>query len=91
MTEPAQLAKAALRRLALSKREPTPGNFARAWREEGGPPVRKSGHRGFGSFLLERTLASDLQGRVDVDYEPTGVTCLIEMPMPETGGDACPG
>lgn len=35
--EPAQLAKAALRRLALSKREPTPGNYARAWREEGGP------------------------------------------------------
>jgi PAS domain S-box-containing protein len=67
------------------------GKLQLLWREEGGPPVRKSGHRGFGSFLLERTLASDLQGRVDVDYEPTGVTCLIEMPMPETGGDACPG
>ena len=32
----AELAKAALRRLALSKQEPTPENYARAWAEEGG-------------------------------------------------------
>ena len=33
---PAQLAKGALRRLAMSKREPTPANFARAYAEEAG-------------------------------------------------------
>jgi len=33
----AETAKAALRRLALSKQEPTPENYARAWEEEGGP------------------------------------------------------
>ena len=32
----AETAKAALRRLALSKQEPTPENYARAWVEEGG-------------------------------------------------------
>ncbi len=32
----AQLAKAALRRLALDKLEPTPENYARAWRQEAG-------------------------------------------------------
>ena len=32
----AETAKAALRRLALSKLEPTPENYARAWNEEGG-------------------------------------------------------
>ena len=32
----AQLAKAALRRLALDKLEPTPENYARAWRQESG-------------------------------------------------------
>jgi len=32
----AETAKAALRRLALSKLEPTPENYARAWGEEGG-------------------------------------------------------
>ena len=36
----AETAKAALRRLAMSKLEPTPENYARAWAEEGGaPPV----------------------------------------------------
>lgn len=34
----AQLAKAALRRLALDKLEPTPENYARAWRQEAGEP-----------------------------------------------------
>jgi diguanylate cyclase len=39
-TDTAQLAKAALRRLALDKLEPTPENYARAWRQESGePPV----------------------------------------------------
>jgi len=34
----AETAKAALRRLALSKLEPTPENYTRAWAEEGGAP-----------------------------------------------------
>ena len=34
----AQLAKATLRRLALDKLEPTPENYARAWRQEAGEP-----------------------------------------------------
>ena len=39
----AETAKAALRSLALSKLEPTPENYARAWAEEGGaPPVPAS-------------------------------------------------
>ncbi|MFM2066751.1 MAG: hypothetical protein RLZZ584_1660 [Pseudomonadota bacterium] len=36
MRTPAELAKAALRRIAVQRQEPTPANFARAWREEGG-------------------------------------------------------
>jgi diguanylate cyclase len=32
----AELAKATLRRLAVARQEPTPANYARAWREEGG-------------------------------------------------------
>ena len=39
---PAQIAKAALRRLALAKQEPTPENYAQAWAEESGE-VRGSG------------------------------------------------
>ena len=36
---PVQIAKAALRRLALAKIEPTPENYARAYAAEGGKPV----------------------------------------------------
>ena len=40
---PAQLAKAALRRLALDKLEPTPENYARAYQLEQGKPATSSG------------------------------------------------
>ena len=36
---PADIAKAALRRLALAKLEPTPENYAQAWSEEIGQAV----------------------------------------------------
>jgi diguanylate cyclase len=36
---PAQLAKAALRRLAEARLEPTPENYARAYAEESGQPA----------------------------------------------------
>ena len=40
---PAQIAKGALRRLAMSKLEPTPANYARAYAEEAGEPVPAEG------------------------------------------------
>ena len=43
-TDNAQTAKGALRRLALDKLEPTPENYARAWRQElGEPPAPPEG------------------------------------------------
>ncbi|MFN8893615.1 MAG: GGDEF domain-containing protein, partial [Betaproteobacteria bacterium] len=36
---PAQLAKGALRRLAMAQLEPTPEHYARAYAEEAGTPV----------------------------------------------------
>ena len=41
-SSPADIAKAALRRLALAKLEPTPENYAQAWSEEIGQPVNLS-------------------------------------------------
>jgi len=40
---PALIAKAALRRLALDKLEPTPENYARAYAQEAGEPQREAG------------------------------------------------
>jgi two-component sensor histidine kinase len=37
------------------------------------PPTRK----GFGSRLVERLLAAELNGRSTISYDPTGVVCEI--------------
>ena len=52
----AQLAKAALRRLAVDKLEPTPDNYARAWRQESGepPPVAGADEGPAIAALIER-------------------------------------
>jgi PAS domain S-box-containing protein len=47
------------------------------WRETGGPPVTVPRRRGFGSILLERTLAEDLNGQVSTDFRPEGLQCII--------------
>ena len=43
VTPPAQLAKGALRRLAVAKLEPTPANYARAYADEAGEPLSPEG------------------------------------------------
>ena len=43
------------------------------WEETGGPPVTPPTHKGFGSRLIEQSLARDLGGDVRLDYRPTGV------------------
>lgn len=67
------------------------GKLRIEWRESGGPTVSRPKHRGFGSLLLEKTLARDLDGRVALAFEPAGVSCVIEMPMSDPGGHACLG
>ncbi len=53
------------------------------WRESGGPPVVAPTMRGFGSRLLERGLAHELGGSVELDYQPSGLVC--RMAFPATG------
>ncbi len=71
--------------------EKAAGKLRIEWREHGGRPVRHPTHRGFGSLLLEHTLARDLDGRVELSFEPSGAVCIIEMPLSEQGGPACLG
>ena len=55
VSENAQLAKATLRRLALDKLEPTPENYAKAWRQESGePPIAPSDDGPAIAALIER-------------------------------------
>jgi PAS domain S-box-containing protein len=57
------------------------------WRESDGPPVTASGRKGFGSRLIERGLAQELDGEVHLDYDPAGVVCQIVMPVAATVGN----
>jgi two-component sensor histidine kinase len=52
------------------------------WIERGGPPVRKPERQGFGSRLLQRVLAAQLQAKVEMNYEEAGIRVAIEMPVP---------
>lgn len=54
------------------------------WREEGGPPVTQPERRGFGSRLIERGLAGELNGAVVLSFDPAGLRCIVEAPLPES-------
>ena len=52
------------------------------WREKDGPPVAPPTRKGFGSRVMERGLAHELRGAVELDYRPEGLVCTIDIPAP---------
>jgi light-regulated signal transduction histidine kinase (bacteriophytochrome)/CheY-like chemotaxis protein len=50
------------------------------WRETGGPTVEPPARRGFGSVVIERFVPFDLDGTVDVRYEPAGLEVDVFVP-----------
>ncbi|WP_243368270.1 HWE histidine kinase domain-containing protein [Microvirga solisilvae] len=52
-----------------------------SWTESGGPHVSAPTHRGFGTRLIERSLAQDLNGKVEIQFAPSGVTCTVDAPL----------
>ncbi|HTI30501.1 MAG TPA: PAS domain-containing protein [Sphingomonas sp.] len=61
------------------------GRFRLQWRESGGPAVKPPEHKGFGLRMIERALASDLSGRVTMHFEESGLSCVIDAPLPDGG------
>ncbi|MBR0776554.1 PAS domain-containing protein [Bradyrhizobium diazoefficiens] len=51
------------------------------WRERGGPVVSPPPRQGFGTELLERTLAFELKGHTTISFSPSGLACLIAIPL----------
>ncbi|HEX4891718.1 MAG TPA: HWE histidine kinase domain-containing protein, partial [Hyphomicrobiaceae bacterium] len=49
--------------------------FHLSWDEEGGPPVTPPSRKGFGSLMLERVLAGQIQGNAEITYRAEGVCC----------------
>ena len=52
------------------------------WAESGGPSVISPTKRGFGTRLIERGLAEELNGEVKLDFAPFGLICSIEASLP---------
>jgi len=69
----------------------TPGNGSGEllirWREQGGPPVTTPKRRGFGTRLIDRSIAHELGGGLETNYASSGFECLIRIPLAEPQGD----
>ncbi len=51
------------------------------WTEHGGPLVAPPSRMGFGRVLVERSLAYDVGGEVDLDFRPEGLSCTAMIPF----------
>jgi PAS domain S-box-containing protein len=52
------------------------------WTEHGGPRVTQPTRQGFGSRLLQRVLATQLQAQVTMDFQEEGLRFSMTMPIP---------
>lgn len=51
------------------------------WAEKDGPRVEPPAEKGFGSSLIERGVAYELDGEADIRYEPDGLVCVLTFPL----------
>lgn len=64
------------------------GQFDFLWREHDGPSVLPPTRRGFGSTLVSRNLSLAFAGKVDLDFNHTGVTCRLRAASASTSENA---
>lgn len=57
-------------------------DFLLVWREIGGPPVSQPETSGFGSRMIERALAQEFHGEVNMGYFPSGLVCTLRGRLP---------
>ncbi|MEM7497145.1 MAG: HWE histidine kinase domain-containing protein [Pseudomonadota bacterium] len=55
------------------------------WTESGGPPAEEPKSKGFGSVIIDRALAMETGGTVDISYAPEGFAWRLTMPVQERG------
>jgi PAS domain S-box-containing protein len=54
--------------------------FTISWTERDGPPVSPPQRRGFGTIVMKEMAERSLDGKVDLDYAPSGVTWRLTCP-----------
>lgn len=61
------------------------------WAESGGPRVAgPPARRGFGTTLIERSMAYEWKAKVDRSFAETGVVCTIDLPFTSDVGELRP-
>jgi two-component sensor histidine kinase len=51
-----------------------------SWTERAGPPVSAPQRRGFGTIVMETMAERSVDGKVDLDYAPSGLTWRLTCP-----------
>ena len=59
----------------------SPDELVFDWRERGGPRVAPPLRKGFGTEMLERTLAFEFKAKTTLRFDATGVHCTITIPL----------
>jgi PAS domain S-box-containing protein len=57
------------------------------WKERAGAPVSPPVRKGFGLQVIERGLAQELEGSVNLDFQPTGLIFTLECPASQGAHD----
>jgi two-component sensor histidine kinase len=56
--------------------------FTISWMEREGPPASPPQRRGFGTVVMKAMAERSMDGRVELDYAPSGVTWRLTCPAP---------
>jgi two-component system CheB/CheR fusion protein len=59
----------------------SPAELVFEWREMDGPTVSAPQRQGFGTEMLERTLAFEFKARTSLAFNASGVQCTIRIPL----------
>ncbi|UAW97553.1 PAS domain S-box protein [Halopseudomonas nanhaiensis] len=63
------------------------GELTINWQELNGPPVVQPVRRGFGTRLIERQLAMEFGGTVELQFPPEGLNCRMQLRLPQNVPD----
>jgi two-component sensor histidine kinase len=62
-----------------------PAKLRMVWMELGGPSVQSPIRRGFGSTLIEQSIARELRGTLEKNFHPAGLICTMMLPLERLG------
>jgi PAS domain S-box-containing protein len=75
-------------RVDLKWEEDETGRLILSWRERGGPIVQAPQSRGFGTVLLERAVAHDINADAEMRFEAQGLQYVLTLPLATEDGHA---